>query len=502
MTQGIVKSSQWVLAGKAVGVVLQFFANVMLARWLGPAEFGVFGLINTVALTLSSIIGLGLGNAAYKFAAESGQHDRERVRHFLSLILWSQLWIATGFVILLWLARAWWMAKAFPTPLPAKTIVLCLLLAWLNVLAAFLTSALNGLRLFREQNLLNVLQYGVIIAVAWLLLHWGVSGAVTAYISATAAFSAIGILVLGRVDARFFLPPPLRAYLDLRQALPFSVPYLAVFLLLGPLTTAASIHLGSISNGLYQLGLFNIANTLKTALSILPITLSPVLGAAIVQAGGAHGSDDGYERLLRSTYAALSFLVVALLVGFMFWGDWLFAVYGRAYAQAFWVFLPLAVSAGIYALVIPLEYSLIAKNKVWAIPVFCAIKGLVLLGMTRWLAGSWGALGLAWASLAAELVYCVLNVEFGIFNNIIPAFVRPVYYLLNCLLLGLMALAWVLPDVWRWGLALPLGAVLAMVIIHLHPPLAEHLARITPGFARPLLVRSLRLVISPARTGH
>lgn len=499
---GIIKSSQWVLLGKAAGVALQLCSNILFARWLGPADFGVFGLINTIAQILSCMLGLGLSNAAYKFVAESGQHDNERVRHYLSLILWTQIWVATGFVVLLWLARTLWLAKAFPMPLPAKTVALCLLLAWLNVFAAFFTSALNGLQLFREQNILNVLQYGVIVAAAWGLLGWGVIGAVLTYVIATAVFTGLCAFILGRSDARIFAPPPLRAYLDLREVMPFGAPYLVIFILVGPITTAASVHLAGTTNGLYQLGLFNIANTLKTALGILPLTLAPVLGTAIVQAGGAHGSSEDYERLLRNSYAALSLLVVTLLVGFMFLGDWLFLVYGRAYAEAFRVFLPLAASAGVYALVIPLEYTLLAKNKVWAIPLFCVIKAFFILGVTRLLAGSLGAVGLSWAILAAELAYCVLNVEFGIRKKLSPVFVRPFYYSSCCLMIGLMGLAWVLPDAWRWGLALPLGVGLATIIIHRHPPLVEHLTSMTPSFARPLMIRSLNLVISPTSTGH
>ena len=492
--QSIAKSTQWVLVGKVLATILQMVTNVFLARKLGPTEFGTFGLVNSIAITLSGIAGLGMSDAAYKFVAEYFARDRQRGEHYLRVILWTQLLLGSVFIAGAWLSHGYWEARVFPGAVSLKMVGLCLLLAWVNVFISFLLATLSGLQLFREVNLLSVLQYVVIISVVLWAVRWGAGGAVSAYLLGAVAVLGGGGFILAREGAAVFRPPALRDFADLRQVLPFSAPSWGTFWVVGPLITAASVYLASTPDGAHQLGLFNTANTLRSLIMFLPASIAPVIGTAIVQEGGVLGDPESYRRLLMNSYAALSFLGLGVLIVFLFAGDLAFKVYGKDFSGAYKAFIPLAVAGAITSLLPPLNYSLLAKSKMFWLLGLMFVKASLLFGLTKLLATDYGALGLAWATLAAEFLFCALNVEVGVWTKILPSVTRYIIYAL-CLAFGLLlTLAWVLPEKGRWAVALPLCLLSMVVVLHLHPPLAEQLTGAAPGFAKPFVRRSLRLM--------
>jgi O-antigen/teichoic acid export membrane protein len=102
----IVNSSKWVFAGTFLAKPIQLITNVFLARLLGPASFGVLGLATSMAVTLSLIAGLGLGDASYKYVAEYYSRDRSQGTRLASVIVWSATLFSSALFLVLWLLSA------------------------------------------------------------------------------------------------------------------------------------------------------------------------------------------------------------------------------------------------------------------------------------------------------------------------------------------------------------------------------------------------------------
>src|SRR5207249_4695704 len=118
----ITKSSKWVLAGTIFSKPILLITNNLVARLLGPASFGVLGLASSLAVTLSLIAGLGLGDAINKYLAEYYQRDRTKGARFASVIVWTALLFTGAFLLLLWFARAFWVARLFPPSTSSRVI--------------------------------------------------------------------------------------------------------------------------------------------------------------------------------------------------------------------------------------------------------------------------------------------------------------------------------------------------------------------------------------------
>jgi O-antigen/teichoic acid export membrane protein len=75
-TQPLRKRATWVVIWRVVGIATTLASNILAARLLGPAEFGIYLLVVTV-MALGGLLGMaGLNEAGLRFISESLAFDR------------------------------------------------------------------------------------------------------------------------------------------------------------------------------------------------------------------------------------------------------------------------------------------------------------------------------------------------------------------------------------------------------------------------------------------
>jgi O-antigen/teichoic acid export membrane protein len=481
----ITKSGRWVFAGTLLSKPVQLFTNVILARLLGPENYGVMGLATSMAVTLALIASFGLGEAMTKFVAEHYQRDEERGVRYASVILWSALVFSSVLFVTLWASQDRWRALVFPPQVTRATIGLCLCLALANLIFALLACAFAGLQLFRELTIFNLVQAIAVAVLATFLAFYSTEGALLAYVVGAAVCIFWGVAKLFLYDRRLFRLPSVSDLAELKEIIKFSFPIWVGCFFLSPVITYTFVFLARQPSGTRELGMFSTALGLRAIVSILPGVVGLVISPALIQEAGVHGDSTAYEDLLKKSFLSLVFLTLPLLIIFLFFGDLLFLVYGRAFGSAFRLFAPLCGSVAIGAIGAPLIIAMIAKNKTWWSLGFGILKSLLLVALTLWWVPVHLSMGLAWAFFVSEVSFYLVATEFCIGVGVMPAGIRQTFYA-ACLGAGaIVLLAITLPDVGRWALALPASMLVAIWLVRGYPPLAAWLGESVPHPLRP-----------------
>lgn len=97
---------------RVVSAALVYLTQVLLARWMGSFEFGVYVYVWTWVLLLGGVVDFGLASSAQRFIPEySGTQQFALLRGFLSGSRWIVLALATAWALIaalgIWLFGAW-----------------------------------------------------------------------------------------------------------------------------------------------------------------------------------------------------------------------------------------------------------------------------------------------------------------------------------------------------------------------------------------------------------
>lgn len=479
----IANSSKWVFAGTVLSKPIQLVTSVFLARLLGPANFGVLGLATSLAVTLSLIAGLGLGDASYKYVAEYYNRDRSQGTRLAAVIVWTTTLFSSALFVALWLLRSWWTSVIFPSSISGEIVGLCLCLAWLNLSLVILAGIFSGLQRFREFAILSVFQTAAVACFAVWLGFGGTGRALLAYVIGSAIAAIWAAWTLFRIDRALLLWPALGSFRELKRMVRFSAPIWISSFSLTPITTLTFIMLARTNGGDSQLGLFNTANGLRMLIVLLPGVIATVIAPALIQEGGEKGNRREFDSLIHKSFSALALMTIPLLILCLFLSDLLLSIYGKAYGGSFRLFMPLVAAAGVGAVGAPLITVLMARNKTWWSLLFGIFKSVLLLGLAWWWIPTHQAMGLAWAFAISETISYVIAFEFCVRVGALS--VRWDFYFSIMTIAVVLVLALWLPDVVRWVMALPLTAAAFVFILRSDKELAKSIPNMVPAALQP-----------------
>lgn len=473
---------------------VQLFTNILVARLLGPANFGVLGLASSLAVTLSLVAGLGLGDATYKYLGEYYHADQNKGARMASVILWTAILFSLALMSLLWFARTIWVPRVFPSTTSNKIVGLCLLLTLGNLLFALVVGILSGLQRFPDFTTVNVMQAASVAMFAVWLALYGAEGAIAAYVAGTFVAVLWGFWRVWRLEPRILRWPGSVGLRNLKSILNFSLPIWVGAFAFAPFVTFTLAFLARQPNGVYQLGVFNTANGLRMLVALVPGAITVAIAPTILREGGAHGERFAYERLMNKCFAALVFLTLTLLIPAMFLSDLIFTLYGRAYQGASLLFIPLTASAAIGAIGGPLAVVMLAKNRTWWAFAFGLIKSALMVVLAVLLTPAFLASGLTWAVVISEISLNVFVLEFCILTEALPRNVRLVFYSSTTIILTLMVSAILMPTLLRWALAVPLAAVVVVYYLRAHADTSTWLTSFVPAPLKPGAQRILGFI--------
>jgi O-antigen/teichoic acid export membrane protein len=401
---------RWSVLTGGARFALQLIAQVLLARQLGPAAFGLFA-IGMVAITLAGFVaGFGLSWSLMQRA----KLDNEDIRFAWT---WQVLAGLAALLLLQMLAPS--VAAAFKEPAAEPVIrwlsLSCLLQAAAAPATHLLTRELN----FKALGLIQLLSYAVGYGLVGLPLAWAGQGA-NALVAAWLVQAAV--TVLASTAMRPHPMAPLLWYPRAAQTLSTGQAVFVTNLVNWALANLDRVLIGRLL-GTWSLGLYNVAYNLAT------VPNSVLLGAlqpAFLAAGAQMNAHPG--RLAQAYLQMLATLLVLALPVFtglaLMANDLVMVLYGARWQAAgpvlAWLMACMPALA-IWGIATPVLWNSGRPHHEWALQlpligvgvlalwlaaplgIMAAAMAVGLLGLSRALVltgAALHALHLHWASLA------------------------------------------------------------------------------------------------------
>lgn len=406
------------------GVAMAFATQTLLARELGPADYGLFASSLATVTMIAPLAGFGLTQFRLKVYGVEGWAAHRWMQPSLRFTVFSTL-LAIGLVV------GWALIAA-----PANGTRFCLLVLTpviLSVLASDLVG--NKLRLedrYRYMSLWQLMLPASRLAVAIAL--WWVVG--LGYRFVAVAYAVVALLVTAR--ALPHLRALLRDEMDLKghgrraNAMPATGPTPGVgevwsqawayglVALLFPVFFQISTVLLKYLDSDTQAGHYGIALSVMTAIYMIPVTIYQKFLLAKLHRWAAHDKPKFWMVYRKGNYAMFAFgLLIALALVVL--APWVVPlVFGKAYRPVVAILMVLACCVPLRFLAVSAGSVLLTENhmryRVYALALAAAT--VVLLNLA--LIPRFHALGAAAATVMAECVL-LLATTFCVRRFVLPA---------------------------------------------------------------------------------
>lgn len=313
------KNVTWLLGGKIVNMLLQFFVSLATARYLGPSNFGTINYVAAFVSFFSSIASLGLAVIVIKEIATDKYNNNE--------VIWTSIWMRFATAVLSTISI---IALMLITNQDDPMIVQIAFLESLSILF----SSFDTINYYFQAKLLSKLT-----SIAGVLAYIGMS-LYRIYLLATGA-DIIWFAFATSTDMIFLTAFLMIFYVRIegfhpkfnwqlgKTLLKQSYHYLIAGLITILYAQVDRIMLGNMLDK-SAVGYYSAALTISHLWSMIPTALIQSLSPVLYEA--AKKDRRLYLRRLRQSYAVLFWLNVAYSIFVCFFAHWIvLLLYGKEY---------------------------------------------------------------------------------------------------------------------------------------------------------------------------
>ncbi len=323
MSGNTARASIYALVAQFIYMLGGYLVHSGMGRILGPAEYGVFGVILSLNSVLLLFLSSGVPTAVAKLMAEDGKKSSRVLRSGLvvqgiaSLAFFGAYWLAAPL-----------LASVLGDPGLADYIRFSSFIIPITALQALYTVALTGNRQFNDASTTNIIyaiaKFGITIGLV--LLGFGIYGAIGGYV-AGALFGLIAAFLLLRAL-------PSDGLADFKPMLKLALSFVAGALLLSLFFSLDLLMVKSLTGDNALTGFYTSASTVAR----VPYYLFTSLGALllpIVSASLAAGKKEHAQQYLAkiTRYILLALLPMSIFFAVFAW-NLLSLFYGPDYYGA------------------------------------------------------------------------------------------------------------------------------------------------------------------------
>ena len=398
----------WSLISAVVTLLIGFLLRVILARWLGAADLGLYTMIITAQGIGVFVAGIGVPLALTKYVAEY-KDNRDRLIEIISAAFISSVIFGLVTGVLLYVLSGV-LADVFDMPGLAELFTILAFLFPFSSIIQTLLGLFNGLRWMRNYAYLMILRSFLLIllTVTLIWLGFGVKGAVSGIV-----LSAIGSCIFGLYSSRKLLHLNLRGFFQgVKRLVSFGSQVFAADALDLMLQYTDTILIGYFLAA-RDVGYYSVAVTLATFFTVIPHAIQRITYPATSEYWSKKNHRALAEMIDKSMkYSSYMLLPLGLGVGF-FAKEIVTWIFGQEFVYAalpLCVLLIAKVIGG--STIVPVGASFSGVGRPDLALKFSAISAGVNAGLNFLLIPPLGILGAAIATTTSVLLVVIVFLVF------------------------------------------------------------------------------------------
>ncbi len=401
------------LFGKIAGAGFDVIAEVVLARWLGPASYGLYGLGGAVLQMIGQFTPLGLSNGVIYYGSKYWTKDDRRLKgvilqSFSVPFLFSVLVGILLYVIAPTLARAVFGKPEFAAVLRWIAFTLPFLVGLKIATAATRISKRMKYSVYAQDLALGAL--GLLLAVVFLQFGWGLPGAMAAVLLSMGVAFVLALVYVWQCFPKV-LSRSVKPVFEGRGLWTYSLATLLVIIFGGQLGTTS---IGRLFLGAYapssEVGIFQAVSQSASYFSLILLGFNDIFApmiASLYHAREMRRLEDVYRVSTR--WGLYLCLPIFLALGFAS-RDFLTLLFGQKYAGGSQALMILLIGQFFNVGSGAVGYLLIMarRQKEWLAVSAGSVAANILL---NWLlVPRWGIVGCAWAASITTSIMFTLAV--------------------------------------------------------------------------------------------
>lgn len=379
--------------------ILGFLFYTVLARDLGPANFGIVTVSITVLTLLGDIFDLGTNTGIVRFVPKSISEDKENAFKFLKLSLIIKLTsgvvlLAVGFVAAPIIA-----VTIFQKPELVWPLKLSFIGAVGMLLFTYATASLQALQKFFAWGFINIITNFLRLAVILILITAG-------FLNVTSSLlTTILLPVFGFFLALILLPSSkIMTAPNIKKVWPDLYKYnsqIAIFSLIAAFSARADTFLVTKMLSASDIGLYGIANQWNT---VLP-QLVGALGVVVAPKFASHTDKKHmlvyFKKLQLLVFGLSALILLGIPVAYFL----IPLILGSNYALSFPIFSILLISNIVFLISVPVHNSIFYYFSKPNLFIYLSILHLlIIIGVGYFMILNFGLIGAALTSLIGTII--------------------------------------------------------------------------------------------------
>ncbi len=397
--------------GGIVSRVLQGFAPIILARYLGPKEYGVYTLVLSLVNIVVGVSPLGQNAALQKFLPEYAVRNPARGGAILAntviLVSGALAVLCTAFFF----ASKWIATTIYRDPSLTVVFQFSALLVLTLSLFNLASSATAGLQDFKTYSWAMMVRSGAFMLFGWLgVLFLGIYGALSGQL--VASLVGLSLLTVSAVKlSRHRFPGSIRPRFSkdaLREVFSFSFAAFLTAIVGAPIYWWVNTLLAR-HQSFVQVGLFGVSLSLAQLVLVIPLSLC-FPGVSFMSELHARADSSAFRNFLVANLRVAWALTLPLALGSGLFSPFLVRVlFGSAFGAASLVATIMSAAALLMVLNAFINVPIAASGRMWqgfAMTLGWALL-LVLCGLI--FIPPLGAVGAALTILVSLVVYVAVG---------------------------------------------------------------------------------------------